>query len=166
MMTSRIDLNTRWRRGISWRGRGDAAAYAQFTDGLRDKVLQRRHALLAWLRKAFSQVGVRFLREGVWNGRSRRLVRVRRPGHRYRVRLRDEQNGLSLVERPPRARSSPHAVPQHHWCPAADLVQPDLAGRELNVVSKQSDMRVSQTSYRRHQCEANSPSWAVARPIL
>ena len=53
-----------------------------------------RHVVLSGLRQAHVQIRVRFDGQGLRMARSRWLVRIRRPGHRYRVRIRDEQDGL------------------------------------------------------------------------
>ena len=114
------------------------------TDGLRDKVLHVDTVFSLGFVKAFPEVDIRFLGEGVWNGGNRRIVRVRRPGYRYRVRLRDEQNGLPPLERSTRTRPSPITVPRHSRHPHPDLIRVHVAQGEGNGVLERDDIRESQ----------------------
>jgi CubicO group peptidase (beta-lactamase class C family) len=43
------------------------------------------------------------------------------PGNRYRLRIRDEQDGIPRIQRPERTRAAAGPVPRRAWSPNADL---------------------------------------------
>ena len=82
------------------------------SNGLRDRLI---HVDTSWslgFLKPAQPNHLRLLRPRVRYSRNRRLIRIRRPRYRHRLRLRDEQNGSPPSQRSERTRPSPSTLPR------------------------------------------------------
>ena len=114
------------------------------TNGVRDKIMFVDSSF-PWLSQTRLLDRLWLVGQCVWYAGSGGLIRLRRPRHRRRLRVRDEQTRFPSSQRSTRTRPSPITVPRHRRYQNPDLVRPGpgrhRTGRRLEIDQFQDTAR-------------------------